>query len=161
MKREIEAFRPDRVAVDSLSALERVASTKSFREFVIGLTSYIKHREIPSIFTATTSCILGGTSITETRISTITDSIIILRYVEANGQMRRGLAVVKMRGSEHDKNIREYLIAADGLHITEPFRGIFGILSGNFQMTPSNSGEAGAIIANELQERATQRIDPV
>ncbi|HEU5118024.1 MAG TPA: circadian clock protein KaiC, partial [Isosphaeraceae bacterium] len=84
MKAIIEDFQPDRVAVDSLSALERVSGLKAFREFVIGLTSYIKHREIPALFTATTMSLLGGTSITETHISTTTDSIILLRYVEVN-----------------------------------------------------------------------------
>ena len=110
-----------------------MASDKSFREFVIGLTSFIKHREIPGLYTSTTSTILGGTSITETHISTITDSIILLRYVEKMGQMRRGLAVLKMRGSHHDKDIREFTIDENGLHIHQPFRTVFGIMSGNFR----------------------------
>ena len=42
---------------------------------------------------------MGGDSITETHISTLTDSIILLRYVEMFGEMRRGLTVLKMRGS--------------------------------------------------------------
>ena len=76
MKRAIEVFKPQRVAVDSLSALERVAPLKSFREFVIGLVSFVKHQEIPGLFTSTTATLLGGASITETHISTtITDSI--------------------------------------------------------------------------------------
>ena len=87
MKKTIETFRLQRVAVDSLSALERVAPLKSFREFVIGLVSYVKHQEIPGLFTSTTSTLLGGASITETHISTIIDSIILLRYVELHGQM--------------------------------------------------------------------------
>ncbi|MHC5538440.1 circadian clock protein KaiC [Singulisphaera rosea] len=158
IKREIEDFSPDRVAFDSLSALERVASIKSFREFVIGLTSYIKHKEIPGLFTATTSSLLGGTSITETHVSTITDSIILLRYVEVNGRMHRGITVVKMRGSSHDKDIREFDIAEDGLHIGMPFRGVFGILSGNFHRVPvDGQQELGTILANELKERAAQR----
>lgn len=162
IKRQIEEFSPDRVAVDSLSALERVASIKSFREFVIGLTSHIKDKEIPGLFTATTSSLLGGTSITETHISTITDSIILLRYVEVNGQMHRGIAVVKMRGSAHDKDIREFDIAADGLHIGMPFRGIYGILAGNFRSVPDDGQkELGTILANELKERASQRITQV
>jgi circadian clock protein KaiC len=133
MKREIEAFRPDRVAVDSLSALERVAPLKSFREFVIGLVSFVKHLEVPGLFTATTSSLLGGDSITETHISTITDSIILLRYVELHGQMRRGLTVLKMRGSLHDKEIREFTIDGRGMHLAEPFREVSGILSGHFR----------------------------
>lgn len=131
MKREIAQFRPDRVAVDSLSALERVAPLKSFREFVIGLVSYVKHQEIPGLFTATTSSLLGGESITETHISTTTDSILLLRYVEMQGEMRRGVTVLKMRGSMHDKEIREFTIDSHGMHIGEPFRSVSGILTGN------------------------------
>ncbi len=133
VKAEIEAFQPDRVAVDSLSALERIAGLKSYREFVIGLSSFIKDREIPGLFTATTNSLLGGTSVTETHISTTTDSIILLRYVEVFGQMRRGITVLKMRGSNHDKDIREFTISGQGMQIGTPFRNVLGILSGNFR----------------------------
>jgi circadian clock protein KaiC len=131
MKKEIESFRPTRIAVDSLSAMERVSSIKSFREFVIGLTSHIKAQETAGLFTATTASLMGGTSITETHISTITDTIILLRYVELLGEMRRGLTVLKMRGSAHDKSIREYEIDAHGMHLGKAFREVGGILSGS------------------------------
>ena len=68
---------------------------------------------------------------TEAHISTITDTIILLRYVEIYGDIRRGLAVLKMRGSWHEKDIREYTIDGKGMHIGNPFRGVSGILSGN------------------------------
>jgi circadian clock protein KaiC len=131
MKAVIDAFKPSRVAVDSLSALERVSSIKGFREFVIGLTSFIKHEEIVGLFTATTPTLMGGTSVTEAHISTITDSIILLRYVEMYGEMRRGLTVLKMRGSMHDKDIREFTIDGQGMHIGPPFREVTGILAGH------------------------------
>ncbi len=130
MKHEIERFNPNRVAIDSLSALERVSSIKSFREFVISLTSFIKHRELAGLFTATTPELMGGTSVSEAHISSITDSIILLRYVEILGEMRRGLAVLKMRGSMHQKEIREFSIAANGMHIGPAFRNVSGILTG-------------------------------
>jgi circadian clock protein KaiC len=130
MRRDIDAFKPSRVAVDSMSAFERAGSQKSFREFVIGLTSHIKHLEVTGLFTNTTPMLMGGESITETHISTITDTIILLRYVELHGEMRRGLAILKMRGTQHDKDIREYVIDNAGLHLKAPFRGIHGILTG-------------------------------
>jgi circadian clock protein KaiC len=130
MKKQMAEFQPTRVAVDSLSALERVSTIKGFREFVIGITSFIKHQEIAGLFTATTASLLGGTSITETHISTITDSIILLRYVELFGEMHRGMTVLKMRGSMHDKDIREFRIDGEGMHIGRPFRNVSGILSG-------------------------------
>ncbi|MCA9796693.1 MAG: circadian clock protein KaiC, partial [Candidatus Eremiobacteraeota bacterium] len=45
MRKTIEEYQPDRIAVDSLSALERVASPRGFREFVIALTSDVKHSQ--------------------------------------------------------------------------------------------------------------------
>lgn len=130
IKKVIEEFGPDRIAVDSLSALERVTITKSFREFVIGLTSFIKKKQIAGLFTATTPTLMGGASVTEQHISTITDSIILMRYVELMGEMRRGLTVLKMRGSLHDKSIREYTIDGIGIHIGRAFHNVGGILSG-------------------------------
>lgn len=130
MKRDIKEFKPARVAIDSMSAFERSSTTKSFREFVIGLTSHIKHMEITGLFTNTTSMLMGGETITETHISTITDTIILLRYVELYGEMRRGLTVLKMRGTWHDKDIREYEIDSQGMQIRDAFKGVHGILSG-------------------------------
>jgi circadian clock protein KaiC len=153
MKEIIEEFRPARMAVDSLSALERVAGLKGFREFVVGLTSYVKHSEMVGLFTATTTSLLGGTSTTETHVSTITDSIILLRYVEVYGEMRRGLTVLKMRGSMHDKDIREYTIDARGMHVGRPFRNVSGILSGNFShAAPEESERIGGLFKDEPGE---------
>jgi circadian clock protein KaiC len=131
MKDVIEEFSPTRIAVDSLSAMERGATTKSFREFVLGLTSYIKSKEIAGLFTSVTPSLMGGTSITEAHISTITDAIVLLRYVEMFGEIGRGVAVLKMRGSAHDKQIREFNIDGEGMHIGKPFRNVTGIMSGN------------------------------
>jgi circadian clock protein KaiC len=126
----ITDFGPQRVALDSLSALENVGTIKAFREFVIGLTSFIKHKEITGLFTSTTGSLMGGDSITESHISTLTDSIILLRYVEMFGEMKRGLTVLKMRGSAHDKAIREFTIGKGGMQMGRPFRNVTGILTG-------------------------------
>jgi circadian clock protein KaiC len=131
MTQMIEDFKPNRVAVDSLSALERVSSLRGFREFVIALTSTLKKKETAGLFTSTSPSLLGGTSVTEKHISTLTDSIILLRYVEAFGSMRRALVVLKMRGSHHDADIREYTIDGDGMHIGQPMREVSGVLSGH------------------------------
>jgi circadian clock protein KaiC len=153
MQSEIARFRPQRTAVYSLSALERASTIKSFREFVIGMTSFIKHQEMAGLYTSTTPTLLGGTSITEAHISTITDSIILLRYVELFGEMRRGMTVLKMRGSTHDKVIREFTIDGAGMHIGRPFRNISGILSGQFtHLTPSEIERLGAMFRDDEGE---------
>lgn len=131
IKEQVEHFKPTRIAVDSLSALERISTLRSYREFVLGITSFLKEHQITGLFTSTTSNLMGGESITEQHISTITDSIILLRYVEMFGEMKRGLAVLKMRGSMHEKDIREFTIDGKGLHIGHAFVSVNGILSGH------------------------------
>jgi circadian clock protein KaiC len=73
---------------------------------------------------------MGGSSVTEAHISTISDSIILLRYVEMFGEMRRGVTVLKMRGSMHQKEIREFSIDGNGMHVGKAFRNVTGILAG-------------------------------
>jgi circadian clock protein KaiC len=117
----VDEFKPNRIAVDSLSALERIAPDTGFREFLISLTSFIKKREIAGLCTATSKSLLGGESVSEQHISTLTDSIILLRYIQERQTMHRGIMVLKMRGSEHAKEIRQFTIDSAGMHLGEPF----------------------------------------
>ena len=133
-------FKPHRVALDSLSALERVSDVHGFREFVVSLSSFIKGREITTMYTSTTPGLSGGTSVTEAEVSTVADTTLLLRYFEVRGEIRRCLAVLKMRGSAHDKDIREYSIDESGMQLGEPVRDVAGLLAGN----PRSQGVAAA-----------------
>jgi circadian clock protein KaiC len=117
----VDEFGPNRIAIDSLSALERIAHDTGFREFLISITSFIKKREIAGLCTATSKSLIGGQSASEQHISTLTDSIILLRYIQEQQIMHRGLMVLKMRGSEHAKEIRRFTIDSSGMHFGEPF----------------------------------------
>jgi circadian clock protein KaiC len=130
MRHQIEGFEPVRIAVDSLSVLDRVSSGASFREFVVGLTSLIKEFELVAMCTNTTGILPGAETAAMTHISTITDAIILLRYVELEASVRRCLTVLKMRGSRHDKAIREYTITDEGMKLGSPLAGVAGILTG-------------------------------
>ncbi|NJM95393.1 MAG: circadian clock protein KaiC, partial [Acaryochloridaceae cyanobacterium CSU_5_19] len=130
IKSEITEFKPSRISIDSLSALARGVSNNAFRQFVIGVTGFAKQEEITGFFTNTTDHFLGSHSITESHISTITDTILMLQYVEIRGEMSRAINVFKMRGSWHDKGIREYVISENGPQIKESFHNFEGIMSG-------------------------------
>ncbi len=141
IKAQIDVFGPDRIAIDSLSALDRVSTERGFREFAIALTSFLKERKIASLLTTTTPSLLGGDSVTDAHVSTTTDSIILLRYVEVEGQMRRAITVLKMRGSQHDRSIREFLIDDTGLRIGDPFQRFTGIISGHVGPLRDSAGD--------------------
>jgi circadian clock protein KaiC len=64
-------------------------------------------------------------------VAFLTDAILMQRYVEIEGELRRAISVVKIRSSAHSKDLREYEITQDGLVVTErAIAGYEGILSG-------------------------------
>jgi circadian clock protein KaiC len=119
----VDSFRPSRIVVDSLSSLERIGSSSTYREFVIGLAAFVKQEQMTMMVTLSTSALLSGTTASEGHISTLTDAIVLLRYVATPGTVRRAITLLKMRGSAHENAVREYTISSHGLQIGEPFAG--------------------------------------
>jgi circadian clock protein KaiC len=130
IKREVEEFLPGRVVIDSMTALEHNAPARQFREFGVGLSGYFKRRGVAALVTTTLEPLLGGESATGVALSTVADAIVALRYLELDGQLRRGMLVVKLRGQAHDRTIQEYEISDAGIRVLGPFHGVEGILAG-------------------------------
>ena len=63
-------------------------------------------------------------------ISFLTDDILRLRYVEIDGELRKIMTVVKMRGSAHSRDIREYEIASDGVIVGDRLTGFDHLVTG-------------------------------
>jgi circadian clock protein KaiC len=115
----IDALRPQRVVIDSLTALERITREASFREFVMAMTGLVKERQITGLYTVATT-LFGGGHPTEAEASVLADNIILLRYLDVDTNLVRTIAVLKMRGSPHDLRTRTMTIDDAGLHIGEP-----------------------------------------
>ncbi|MFB6260611.1 MAG: ATPase domain-containing protein, partial [Thiohalorhabdaceae bacterium] len=133
LKKVTAAFQPRRVVIDSLSALERIGSRRGFREFLIALVAHFRDLGITTLMTANTSNLQGGGIASEAQVSSMTDTIILLRYAEQEAHIKRGLAVLKMRGSDQEKALREFTITNNGLAIGEPFTASGGSLLGFVQ----------------------------
>jgi circadian clock protein KaiC len=129
IKEMVEKEKPKRFVLDSLSGLERIYKPNKFREFVVGLNAYLKNYGVTSYLTNTTKSLLEIRSITETALSTLTDNIIILKYLELSGEMKRIINLLKVRGSDHDKGLREFVIGKTGTVIGESFKGVKGLLA--------------------------------
>jgi circadian clock protein KaiC len=120
LRSEIAEFAPDRIALDSLTALQRVATARSFREYLLGLSFHIKTAAVIGLVTATADDLGGGLSTGALHMSTVADTVILLQYVGRRAQIDRGVTVLKMRGSDHDKALRQFTIDGGGMHIGEP-----------------------------------------
>jgi circadian clock protein KaiC len=59
------------------------------------------------------------------------DTLVLLRYFEAEGQVRKAVSVLKSRAGEHETTIREYTLSSNaGVTVGEPLRDFQGVLSG-------------------------------
>ncbi len=122
--------KPTRLVIDSLSALERLGSPAAYREFVIGVTSFVRSIGLASFLTASSPHLVGGTSLTESHISGLIDAVVVLRHVETQSSLRRGILVLKMRGSSHEHDIRELIIGPNSMDVGGTFAPLEGILLG-------------------------------
>jgi circadian clock protein KaiC len=146
IKHDVEEFKPGRLVLDSMTALEHNSSPRAFREFGVGLTSFLKGQGVAALMTTTLPTLLGGERATDVYLSTIADSIIALRYFEVESAVRRAIVVLKLRGSTHDSAMHEYEIDDEGLRLIGPIQGVRGILAGEARLTHGmeGAGDRGA-----------------
>src|ERR1051325_8908768 len=112
-----------RLVIDSLVGFEMAlapAFRTDFRESLYRMISALTGAGITILSTVEVEDNFTGMPFSHYAISFLTDEIIRMRYVEIDGQVRKVMVVVKMRGGNHSKDIREYIITEDGVVIIHP-----------------------------------------
>jgi circadian clock protein KaiC len=142
MNRDIEQFEPATIIVDPISAF-RGPSTE-IHATLVRLADICKTKGITAVFTSL-SAVDEQMSESERSVSSLMDTWISLRDVEADGERNRILYLLKSRGMSHSKQIREYELSNDGVHLTTPYLGPEGVLTGAARM------------AQEAREREADR----
>ncbi|MBI2184278.1 MAG: AAA family ATPase [Thaumarchaeota archaeon] len=128
----IKEIQPSRIVVDSLSHLAMYVDEKEMRKEAYRIIMYLKTRGLSSMFIWETPQIVGQTfSVTDLGMSFLVDAIVMLRLVEVESSMRKALAILKMRGSDHDKRLREFDITPQGIRVSTPFTGYEGVMTGS------------------------------
>lgn len=131
VKDAVRAIGAKRILIDSLKDLEIATRDKvRYKDYVYALVNDFKRDGVTILLTNEISELFGPFQLSEWGVSFIADNVILQRYVELRGQMSRALSVLKVRGSQHSKEIREFYISADGIHIGRPMSAHTGVLTG-------------------------------
>jgi circadian clock protein KaiC len=121
-----------RIAVDSLSHFSMFVKPEGMRLQVYRTVMFFKTKNLSSLLCWEAPQLTGHSfSVSEEGISFLTDCIVLLRYIEIESGIRRGIVVLKMRGSAHDKLLREYEITSTGIKVQAPFTEYEGLLAGS------------------------------
>ncbi len=120
-----------RVLIDSLSHFERLTGDPvELRGIVYAFINALKRLGLTAIMTRESSALLGGSSGVDEGLAFIADSYCLLRYVEIESAVHKAVLVLKLRGSDHDKTIREFDIGAQGMEVHARFEDQEGIFTG-------------------------------
>ena len=128
-----------RVLVDSLSHFEKLTSDPiELRSIQYGFINALKREGLTALLTLESDAILGE-GYNDENVAFVADSYIMLRYVEIESAIHKALLVLKLRGSDHAKDIRQFQITAHGIEVQAPFEGQEGIMSGSPHRTMAES----------------------
>lgn len=122
-----------RVVIDSMTGFELAlapAFRQDFRESLYRMIVALTGAGVTVLTTVETVASFTDLRFTPQAISFLSDDIILQRYVEIESQLRRIMLVVKMRGGDHSKDIREYEITSEGLVVGECLLDYTGLISG-------------------------------
>ncbi len=120
-----------RIVVDSMTHFSRLTQDPvELRGLEFNFINALKREGLTSVLTRESPVLLGE-STEDSSIGFVVDSYVILRYVEIESAIRKALLVLKMRGSDHAKDIRQCDITSQGIEVKSKFEGREGILSGS------------------------------
>ena len=125
-------IQPRRMVVDSLSHLAMFVKESELRREAYRLIMHLKTRGISSVLIWESPQMSGSAfSVSEVGLSFLVDCIVALRPVEIESSLRKALAILKMRGSDHDKRLREFQITPNGIKIEPAFTNYEGLMGGS------------------------------
>jgi circadian clock protein KaiC len=129
----IHKMKAKRVVIDSLSGFElAVAPTfrEDFRESLFRMVAVLSGLGVTVLMTSELEDRYTDLRFSPYGSAFLTDAIIVERYIEIESRFKRVLAVVKVRGSAHSNELRQFEITDEGIIIGDPVEDYEGLLSG-------------------------------
>jgi circadian clock protein KaiC len=128
-----------RIFFDGINNLETaIPDPIKRRDYIHALVNYFSSQNITTLLTRDIPELFGTIRLTHEAFSGAVDVIILLRHAEVEGQLKKALSVLKSRGSDHDKEIREYEITNKGIDVKVAIKGYENVLMGNARRPPSD-----------------------
>jgi circadian clock protein KaiC len=131
VRQTVERNESAMVIIDSLNGyLNAMPAERFLLIHLHELFRYLGQQGIVTLMVVSQYGMLGADIQSPVDVSYLADTVILLRYFEADGEMRQAISVVKHRTSAHERTIRQFQMSAQGIAVGPPLRGFHGIFSG-------------------------------
>lgn len=119
------------IVIDSLNGYLNAMPRNNFLTAQLHeLLSYLNNQGIATFLTVAQSGMIGSQMSAPVDASYLADSVVLLRYFELSGRLRKAISVLKKRTGRHERSIRELWFDAEGIHVSEPLMNLRGVLTG-------------------------------
>jgi circadian clock protein KaiC len=130
-RRAVEQGEARLVFIDSLNGLlNSMPEENSVALQLHELLAYLGQRGVLTVMTVAQHGLVGSQPVAPIDVSYLADAVLLLRYFEAAGQVRKALAAVKKRSGRHETTIRELVLDGGGVHLGPPLEEFQGVLTG-------------------------------
>lgn len=121
-----------RLVVDGLGGMiESITFPERIGRYMGCLMNELRARDVTAIMTMESSDIVGpNVRLPIAGVSALIENLIFLRFVERNASLSRLISVAKMRNSDYDEQVREFVIDKGGVEVGEPLFGLEGAITG-------------------------------
>ena len=143
VRERVETFKAGTVVVDSLNGYQ--AAMPEEQALVLHmheLLQYLNRRGTSTFLTVAQHGLVGDMK-SPVDVTYLADAVVLLRYFEATGRVRRAISVVKKRTGTHENTIREFRIGEHGIELGPPLTDFQGVLRG----VPSFVGDRAPLLA--------------
>jgi len=131
VRQSVEVDQSRLLVIDSLNGyLNAVPEERFLLLHLHELLSYLGQNGVATILVFAQHGLLGPAMQSAVDVSYLADCVILLRYFEARGKIRKALSIVKKRSGPHETAIRDLMMSPEGIHIGPPLEEYRGVLSG-------------------------------
>ena len=155
MHKLVKEIEPRLVILDPINNLSRAGGTaKDVLSTLTRLVDFLKVQGITTMLTNVTT--QDHVEETDSDISSLVDTWLLLRDLELNGERNRAMYVLKSRGMPHSNQIREFLLTSRGIELNDVYLGVEGVLTGSARLA-QEAREKAATLKRQQEVEAKQR----
>lgn len=155
---QIDDFKPKAVVLDPVTNLVTVGSVDEVKSMLCRLIDLLKSKQITLLCTSLTGG-GGNEQQSEIGISSLMDTWLLVRNLEASGERNRGLYILKSRGMAHSNQIREFVLRDKGIELIDVYVGGGTVLTGSARIAQQARERAEALAARQEIEARQHEIE--
>lgn len=154
MYNSVLSFSSSVIVVDPISNLTFEQRDAQVKPTLMRLIDFLKKQRITALFTSLTSnADSASPEDSQTGVSSLMDTWLLLKNTEFNGERNRTLYVLKSRGMEHSNQVREFILNSAGVDLVDPYLGSDRVLTGTARVAQESQERAAAELRRQNHER--------